>query len=257
MTSQILHAPNLNEFELHLQQADDQTLAVFDIDEVIFTSKDQVLNPNYKIHRDRLEKKITEQLNIAEQKRLSFLLYKLRLRVIVDPNILSVFDLLLNNNIKTVALTHCPTGMVGEDNIELVRIDQLKNFGLDFSKLLPEVKHVDLSGINIDTNAPQFLQGVILTAMIDKGTVLKEFLKKIAFKPTKILFIDDRMENLLSVQSMCHDLDIEYVGFEYTAVADIPVLDFNEERANLQFETLLKENIWLSDEQATAILSIR
>ncbi|MGI4775449.1 MAG: DUF2608 domain-containing protein [Janthinobacterium lividum] len=249
MINQILHAPDLNEFEKYLSHADNQTLVVFDIDEVIFTSKDQVLNPNYKSYRDVLEKKLAEQVDADKQKKLNFLLYKLRPRVIVDPNILRIFDFLLRKNIKTIALTHCPTGMIGGDNFEILRVAQLKNFGIDFSKLLPHVIDVDLSTISTDIGTPQFLNGVILTGKIEKGIVLREFLRKIAFKPKQILFIDDRIENLLSVQSMCADLEIEYVGFEYTAVADTLPIPFDEERANLQFQILMQESIWLSDEQ--------
>jgi len=61
--------------------------------------------------------------------------------------------------------------------------------------------------------------------------VLEQILNRIEFKPKEIIFIDDRIDNIISVQSMCEKLGINYTGFEYSAVKDTRMTEFNEQRA--------------------------
>jgi|GEM_PF-4822570 len=148
VTSNIIKAPDLKEFEKILTNAGDASLVVFDIDEVIFTSKDQVLHPNYKQYRDLIEADFAKNLSENEFVALISLVYKMRARVIVNPKILEVFELLSNKNIMTIALTHCPTGNIGTgETFEELRMLQLNSFKVDFDRLsnyLGEIKLPEL-----------------------------------------------------------------------------------------------------------------
>lgn len=257
VSSNIIHAQDLTEFEKAIRLAGNSTLVVFDIDEVIFTSEDQILHPNYKNFRDIIEQDLAKNISKKEMVELISLAYKTRKRAIVDPQILEIFKLLLNQNIMTVALTHCVTGKTGlGDRYEDLRIAQLESFNVDFGKLSKFIGDIKLPKLEQDWGIPLLYKGVILTGFVDKGTVLKHILSKIDFKPKEILFIDDRIDNIESVQSMYLELGIKYTGFEYNAVKNTPITVFNEQRARFQFKTLAEKRVWLSDEAADAEIAL-
>lgn len=257
VSSDIIHAQDLTEFEKAIRSAGSSTLVVFDIDEVIFTSQDQILHPNYKNFRDIIEQDLAKNLSEKEMVELISLAYKARKRVIVDPKILEIFKLLLSQNTMTVALTHCVTGDTGlGDKYEELRIAQLESFNVDFSKLSQSISDISLPELEQDYGVPLLYKGVILTGLVDKGTVLKHILSKIDFKPEEIIFIDDRIDNIESVQVMCLELGIKYTGFEYNAVKNTPITAFNEQRARFQFKTLAEKRIWLNDDAADADIAL-
>jgi hypothetical protein len=70
----------------------------------------------------------------------------------------------------------------------------------------------------------------------------------------KIIFIDDKRENLESVRKFCQKSKTPFVGIEYTAVKDAPATPLNKERAAFQFKLLEEEKRWLSDEEATDMM---
>lgn len=68
--------------------------------------------------------------------------------------------------------------------------------GLAFSRL----RFKDLDGTKLCNNEhSSFFNGVIYTAGQDKGTYLEDFLNKSGFQPSRIVFSDDKEDNLKSV----------------------------------------------------------
>lgn len=251
VSTKIISVSDLTKFNEAIAQANNQTLAIFDIDEVIFTSQDQVLHPNYRKYRNSYEEKYLSNLDASVSQNLNYVMYKTRSRTIVDPKILDIFKLIASNYIQAIALTHCSTGFIdGEERYELLRIEQLKNFGIDFNALARNIADTSFPEIAQDHGIPLFHKGVILTGLVDKGRVLKEFLMKTRIKPNKIIFIDDMMENLLSVEETCNELAIEFQGYEYNAVANTISPPFNDKLAQIQFDHLVKNRIWLNDSDA-------
>ena len=49
----------------------------------------------------------------------------------------------------------------------------------------------------------------------DKGYVLRRFFEEIEFLPKQIIFVDDVVENLASVEAVCEVLSIEYIGIHH------------------------------------------
>ncbi len=83
---------------------------------------------------------------------------------------------------------------------------------------------------------------------------MKEFLNYAHFKPHRIIFIDDNREYLESVEEFAKEASIPYLGIHYTAALEKRknMNAFNQKRAELQFEVLLKDKLWLSDSEADA-----
>jgi hypothetical protein len=97
---------------------------------------------------------------------------------------------------------------------------------------------------------PLTKHGVTFTALEPKGLLLDAVLKYNNLKPQKIIFIDDKLSNLQSVEATCKSLNITFVGVQYIAVIKSNKWQFNEELARLQFQVLEKEHKWLSDQEA-------
>ena len=75
------------------------------------------------------------------------------------------------------------------------------------------------------------------------------FLDKIKLQPRKIIFIDDRIENIRSVAEECIKYHIEFIGLHYTAAAILSE-QLDEKVARYQYDYLLKNKRWLSDAEA-------
>lgn len=74
-----------------------------------------------------------------------------------------------------------------------------------------------------------------------KGKTLLNYLTQINFKPTKIIFIDDKLKYLVDVEKAVTPLGIEFVGLRYNA-CDARLDKFNHTAAAEQLETFLLEH---------------
>ena len=131
------------------------------------------------------------------------------------------------------------------------RLNELNSLGYHFERSWndTESKVFEHLATEIAGSAPVFEKGVLLTNDVPKGMVLKAFLDYRQYKPSKIIFIDDRMDYIESVQEIAADASIPYVGIQFTA-AENQMPRLNEKRAAFQLEVLFKEKKWLSDEDA-------
>lgn len=251
--AEIIQTPNLTPIETAIKKADSSTLVVFDVDDVLITAKDQILQPSNKklleILNKGLESRYSEK---AAQKLWSIILLE-RVDEPVDPQMVSLIKETQARGIKVMALTNAWTGSFGNiPSLEEWRVRELEDFGYTFkdswstlkSKIFSDSKSKDPKRL------PVFKNGVLFTCDLPKGDILKVFLKHASFLPKKIILVDDKRKHLKSVEAFSRDVGILFIGFEYTAVADRPKSPLNEKRAQLQFEVLEKEHKWLNDKEA-------
>jgi hypothetical protein len=84
----------------------------------------------------------------------------------------------------------------------------------------------------------------------DKGQVLKAFLSKIPqYKFKKVIFIDDKVKNLKSVEKVCKETGTQFIGVEYSYYKFKKHPIFDPERAKKQYKTLVLEKRWISDKE--------
>ncbi len=91
-----------------------------------------------------------------------------------------------------------------------------------------------------------FRKGILFTAGRDKGESLKKLLQACDFVPERVLFVDDKQNQLLSVERFCEEAHIPFVGLRY-GFLDEKVANFDEEVAEIQWAHFGKI---LSDEEA-------
>lgn len=87
----------------------------------------------------------------------------------------------------------------------------------------------------------------------DKGPVFVAFLEAIQWKSRQVIFIDNRLDYLKSVEAALDGTGIEFIGFHYKDVENSPRI-VNEHLAKFQLMHLAKTGEWLSDQEASAIL---
>lgn len=241
---------HLQEIERELQNIDEKTLVVFDVDEVLIMTKDHFIHP-YAIHVvDRVAQRELANHSKSAIDELISLCFLLPERILIEESTPSLIKRLQGQNIKTIALTSCQTGTLGLiRSVENWRVEDLKSFDIDFSSSFPEYERLVFDELKSPSHpSPLFESGVLFSKGYQKGKVLKAFLDRIDFVPSKILFIDDLSHNLLSVKDEFQLEGIPYHLFYYTGASRY-FKKLNEALIEYQLIHLIHHKEWLSDDE--------
>ena len=76
-----------------------------------------------------------------------------------------------------------------------------------------------------------------------------QFLDKIQWTPKNVIFIDDKMSHLTSVETALNKTKIPFQGYQYKGVEKLPG-ELDMQVAESQFAYLRKNHKWLSDSEA-------
>lgn len=251
---------SFEEAHSELATADAQTLVIFDVDDTLISQSDEVLktghrgspftkalfnkihqegekHPDNKAYRDRIGSKIKLQAR----------------RQLIEPMIAGLIKQLQDKGVKVIALTHMHTGPYGViPNVEEWRYQDLHNFGIDFSRDISDDMIFDTFP-EFRGHYPRFYKGILITHNRSKGEVLGAFLDKISWKPKKIIFFDDWMDYLKTVQEETKKRNITCSLYHYLGAEKL-VKTLDEHVATFQIEHMIKTETWLDDEQVQAAL---
>ena len=232
-----------------LEEADQDTLVIFDVDHVLIMPTDEY-TLNRHPYRKELWKEIEGRLSKEEMKTLYGLTASKAKWRLVDPDIIDIFTRLKERQIPSIALTSIYTGKFGNiEKLEDWRIKHLHDLGFDFVNLTPIKKEILLYELEEQDGVPMLKSGVILTAQIDKGKTLEYILRHNNYYPKTIIFIDDMLNNLKSLERLSSKLKIKFHGLHYTAVSNMPIPVINKQIEKLRFQILEKEHKWLNHQE--------
>lgn len=255
-SADILKTHDFTTMQQIVLNADHDTLVIFDVDDVLVQPADQIFQSRNKQYLLQLDKELSSRV---PPYKLEYIRSKIAFKQqekLVDARILELLTNLRQNKINTVALTNCATGQVGKiSKFEDWRVTRLAKLGIDFSA------HNTLPDIYIDSvtpveGKPTIKSGIVFTGYADKGAVLEAVLNKFSMRPKRIIFIDDKLQNLKSVEAVARQYNIEFVGVEYCVVKTLQTEELNTERAKYQFLVLEREHYWLSDHEAEERMSL-
>lgn len=134
-------------------------------------------------------------------------------------------------------------------DIDLITEKLMLQIGIDFSKTALNPKLSILPEVFADF----FHAGVIYTTNTrDKGELLREILETTGYRPSKIIFVDDKVDSLVSVEATLESLGIPFVGYAYSKTAEDHA-DFDPLVANIQLDWLITHGEVLTDAQALQI----
>ena len=249
-------------FSLRPTEFNENTLVIFDVDDVLLMEEDQILRGNTKAKKhlkslfSQLDKEFgplnPEQWNSLK----SEILLSSKRRVIEEEAVLLI-KRMQSMGAKVIVLTACQIGACGSINsLPEWRIQELKHHNMDFSQAFSKIDDLSLDDADFKKNKqPLFKSGCLFSTGYAKGVVLKHFLKHLKkaypeWKLKKVIFFDNQKDNLESVEITTKRLNILYKGLFYTFSEKLSQI--NLKLGKFQLYYLFKHKKWLTDSQARA-----
>lgn len=233
-----------------VDRLDQNSLVLFDIDQVLLTRSDMIFQQGVHEQVKRLYDRFLATHSKDEVKRLDSIVWMQSPEQIVDQKMLILIREIQQRKIPVMALTKAGSGRYGcIASFEEYRADALKKFGFDFSSSFFGMRKKSFDEFKV-SHPPVFTRGVLCTGRVGKGEALRAFLQYINFSPKRILFVDDLLENISDVEKVCEEKHIGFEGFVYTEVQERPVPTFHQELVDFQIAVLEKEGRWLPDHEA-------
>jgi len=224
--------------------ADKTTLVLFDVDKVLVVPTDDFVfeDPIRAREFKRLIQKYPEEKLYC----IVSDYFKKRTVQLLDDRTLGLLQTLKEQHTPVAALTQWQIGTFGTiPKMEEMRMKELEQVSISFAHSSPFKDQSFFT--QFKDKSPMVKSGVILTGSLDKGTTLKAILEesKLSFK--KIIFVDDKLDNLKLLDKTCKALRIEFHGIHYVLADKIPFPKFDSEKEQLRFKILETEKSWLTD----------
>lgn len=246
----IYQSGNLLPIEQAIEEAQDDTLVIFDVVDTLITCDEPLFHSNNKNTFGKVSETFFHNLSKEKVDELMTTILNERKTSLVDAKVLELLEVIRKKHFKMLVLTSCGTGKYGIiEKMEDWRLHQLRSVGFNFEDLsIKDEKWFD--SMQGPHGVPLLKNGVIFSAQIDKSIVLEEVFKveNLSFK--KIIYVDDQLQNLKDVQAFCEKKGLDFIGFEYTAVKDRPVQKIDEKLIEIQLNILLNEGQWITSEEA-------
>lgn len=227
------------------QHADSDTLIIFDVDMVLVQPNDPAFQmANMKRHSNIAKKIMKEMPHEKQMIFLSLMTIKSQ-PLLIDPQIPQQLSRLHQRGIPSMALT---ANLTGEFSIiksmEKWRVEGLRQLGIDFSQSAPYQCSIAFYHLpSFRGNYSTYLDGILFVngTTCSKGEALLAFLHQMQVHPKKIIFVDDREENLRSVEAALRGKEIDYQALHFVGAQDFPSPLLTEEQFERRWRELAKE----------------
>lgn len=232
--------------DLNTQLFDKDTLVIFDIDNTILR-QDSVIGTHQwgDYMRERAIRTGMPQDDASRYQHEAFAELQPYLRVVlIEEEIKKILKDLENRRVPHFALT------ARAESLKNTTISQLTVVNHSFAKNFP---------MQIDNKKlEKFLKdGVVFSGGVPKGELLKTIIENSQVKPKKIVFIDDKLYNLESVEKSMAEVGINLTSYRYGA-ADKFVTGFDPVLADIKYSFFKETRRVLSDDElALAAQNIR
>ena len=228
--------------DLNTADWNSETLVVFDIDNTILRQNQMIGTHqwgDYLFERARRRGVVEEAAREIQYQ--AFAEVQPHLNVVpVEDQIFQILENLETRGISHFALTARSASLksITHKQLQVVRHDFDKNFPPQKDKSL-------LDGV--------LEKGVIFATGTPKGELLKKIIENSKIRPKKIVFIDDRLYNLESVEKSFAQGNIILESYRYAA-ADPIVARFDSQLADIEYSFFKDSNLFLSDAEAKALV---
>jgi len=209
------------------------TLVIFDIDNTLARPEIELGSDEWFCHQ------------IAQKKEEGFddltaiyyvlpLLFYAQFNIDLEPTengIPELIQYLIDNDIAVMALSTRSLPIVERT------LEQLHNINIYFC--MPDVEPHDLV---LPMHHPCFYkEGILFAGNNDKGQALHAFFDIMNYHPETVVFIDDKLKYLLSVEKTLEKFQIPFVGIRYSG-CDERVKNFDSDKSVAQLHAIRKRN---------------
>jgi hypothetical protein len=190
-----------------------ETLVIFDIDNTILESVNQQGSPQWVTalikHAQDLGMNPEQAYTLIEP-----ILHDVFMATEVkpvEPEIVSLIAQLQQQNIPVIGLTARSTRMV------TATIKHLSSIALSLNQTSLSLKNnLEIAHLPVPHEA-HYHEGVLYCGGVNpKGRTLETLLKSTSYMPEKIIFVDDQLRYLTSVETVAAELKIPFIGIHYT-----------------------------------------
>jgi len=240
MTNNFPIVYNLDNLEQYINSLPKNSVIFIDIDDTIITPQsssfrvsDNQINIIDKIKKNKDNYPNYEE--IISNWRLS------RKIVLLNENWPNFINK-LKQKYLVFALTKIPeTGKFGNiESIEKWRYEELKSLNIEFSQ--PSF----LSNYQPGNNLPTYYNGIFITGKKSKSETISQYLSRL--NPSKIVLIDDKLDNLQDISDFCISNHIQSECFLYREIEAIKGTP-KPEIMEWQFHNLIQHEKWFEDDE--------
>lgn len=239
---------NMDEIFQYFKEANSDTLAIFDVDMVLIQPKDPAFQMANMKRFSSICKRIIREIPVEKQMIFLSLMTISTESTLIDLRLPQFLDQLAQKGISLMALTANLTGELGSiKNMENWRVDILRQLNLDFSQRAPYQNKIIFQNLpsyrgnySTYTNGILFVNGTVCS----KGEAFITFLQHADVHPKKIIFIDDREENLKSLEESIKQIKkpIEYHGIHFLGAINYSSEVITEELFEARWKELAEES---------------
>ena len=213
LLGEIIPVTSLKDIEEEVGNVDQKTWIIFDVDFTLILPKEPILWGIAEPCLEAIALKINPQFK--ERDRMydwSLVLRDMEWELVNNdsPRLIRAFQ---EKGATVIALTAMPHGAIGVlPSMADWREGQLHAFGFDFGLSSPKTKFL------------KYQNGVIYSDRAPKGQTLVDFLKHLEVRPERIIFVDDRLDFIESMEQSMKEEGIPLTCYYYTEAEIRPVV---------------------------------
>ncbi|CDZ81890.1 hypothetical protein BN1013_02426 [Candidatus Rubidus massiliensis] len=245
--AQITQVNNMKEVFEYFTEADSKTLAIFDVDMVLVQPSDPAFQMANMKRFGAISKRIMKEVPTEKQMMFLSLMTTSSDPVLIDNSTPQFLKQIIQKGIPVMALTANLTGSFGTiRNMEQWRVNSLRCLGIDFSESASYQAPLIFDNLaSYRGYYSNYLNGILFVngTVVSKGDAFLAFIEKTKLSPERIIFIDDREDNLKSLEAAIQKLDkpVEYHGLHYIGAQKYPSQMISEEEFEARWQKLALE----------------
>lgn len=237
---------SMREVHSYLSSADAHTLALFDIDLVLLQPRDPAFQkPNVDRHREIAKRIMAGLLSDKREACLNLMLLSSE-SILVDTETPAFLRELSAKGVASMALTAGFTGPFAEiPRMEDWKIQRLQQLGIDFTVTAPHQAAITFTQFpTSQRNYPLYKKGILFAPApsASKGAVLVSYLSQAEYVPSRIVFVDDRVDNIQDVeQALAKSFpEIAFTGIHFLAANRYPSEPISAEQFELSWRAIVQ-----------------
>ena len=214
-----------------IKAVDTKTLLIFDLDNTVIEPTNQLGSDQWYYFLERKYREIDGLDGDQAYKKAMHVWNRTQDVIKMKPVENDVPKLLRQaqaRGIKTIGLTARTL------DVAATTLRQLASIDVDLSKGSIHKPDIEIRSKDL----ARYTGGILFVGDRNvKGEVLTQFLKLIKHEPKRIVFVDDKLKHVQSVEAAMKELKIPYIGFRYGA-ADEKVKALNDDMKDLKLFAL-------------------
>jgi len=223
-----------------LPYVEEGTWVIFDVDQTLIESSVNLGSSQWRkaIHARAKETGMEDEEAQRVTKQFADFMHRFTPPRLVDPETPELIQQLQQSGVFVMGLT-----ARRPENAERTR-EQLAACGISLRNRISE------NFVLLATHPAIYQDGAIHAGPNSKSSVLLQFIKKTGELPRKVIFVDDRPNQIADLEQLLARWNIDYVGIHYTAAAKQAAAPYDPAIADLQWRSL---PAILSDERASTL----